>query len=131
MRAAMIGCGELRRILSTPGWVVNEAEQLSRPLQSLEVPGLADNNIKAVVMFYTAYVASASACMQGMVSVAAGLVRHAAGRLECGAIGDKLPDGLTVDVLDLLADCYETGANTLVLYRQHALAPSATKMETL
>lgn len=129
MRAAMIGCGELRRMLGTPGWVVDEAEQLSRPLQSLDVPGLADDKIKAVVMFYAAYVASASACEQGMVSVAAGLVRHAAGRLQCGNIADKLPDGLTIDVLDLLAECYDAGARTLALYRQHALAPSPTKME--
>lgn len=129
MRAAMIGCGELRRLLSAPGWAVDEAEQLSRPLQSLDVPGLPDNDIKSLVMFYAAYVGSASACVQGMVSVAAGLVRHAAGRLQCADIGAKLPDGLTVEVLDMLGECYDAGAKTLELYRQHALAPSVANME--
>ena len=53
----------------------------------------------------------------------------AAGRFQSSNIGDKLPEALTIEVLDLLAECYDVGANTLALYRQYALAPSPPNME--
>jgi WD40 repeat protein len=129
IRAAMIGCGELRRILSAPGWAVDDAEALSRPLQSLDVEGLQDDDVKSMVIFYTAYVGSAAACVRGMVSVASGLVRHASRRVRHRDLSSKLPDGINVEVLDQLAECYAEGDTTLTRYRQHALAPSAANME--
>ena len=128
-RAAKIGCGELRRLLSSAGWTVDEAEALSRPMQSLDIASLADDQLKGMVMFYAAYVGSAAACAAGYVSVATGLARQAATRIRQRDLFSKMPDGLSVDGLDLLADCYDTADATLSRYRQHALAPSAANME--
>ena len=124
-RAAKIGVGELRRLLSGGGWALDEAEALSRPLQSIDAASLTDE-LKGCVLFYTAFVGSALACASGMVSVAGSLARHARRIATQHRLfdGGKLPEGLSDPDLEALATAYEAGHRVLELYRAHALAPS-------